>query len=42
MELINLLDRPGREYTPFPFWFLTDELTADERRRQLEDCPSGF
>ena len=37
MELINLLDRPGREYTPFPFWFLNDELTADELRRQLED-----
>ena len=37
MELINLLDRPGREYTPFPFWFLNDELTADELRRQLQD-----
>ena len=37
MELINLLDRPGREYTPFPFWFLNDELTAAELRRQLED-----
>ena len=36
MELINLLDRPGREYTPFPFWFLNDELTADELRRQLQ------
>ena len=37
MELVRLLDQPGREYTPFPFWFLNDTLTDAELCRQLED-----
>lgn len=28
---------PPREYTLVPFWFLNDELDADELRRQLDD-----
>ena len=37
MELLELLARPGREYTPFPFWFLNDALKEEELCRQLQD-----
>ena len=37
MELMQLLDQPGREYTPFPFWFLNDDLKDEEICRQLQD-----
>lgn len=37
MELLQLLDHPGREYTPFPFWFLNDKLEQAEICRQLQD-----
>ena len=40
MELLELLDRPGREYTPFPFWFLNDTLRREEICRQLQDFAS--
>ncbi len=42
MEFLQQLAEPGREYTPFPFWFLNGDLTAGELRRQLADlCAHG-
>ncbi len=35
--LLRLLDKPSREYTPIPFWFLNGDLTHREIRRQLLD-----
>ncbi|NIA15831.1 MAG: hypothetical protein GWP08_17345 [Nitrospiraceae bacterium] len=32
----RFLDAP-REYTPIPFWFLNDDLTEDELKRQIDD-----
>lgn len=37
MELLTLLSKPSREFTPIPFWFLNGNLTHDEIRRQLND-----
>ncbi len=37
MVLIDELKEPGAEFTPIPLWFLNDDLSADELRRQLED-----
>ena len=37
MELLELLNDPGREYSPIPFWFLNGELTHKEIRAQLAD-----
>ena len=37
MELLKRLERPEREYTPIPFWFLNGELRHGEIRRQLRD-----
>ncbi len=37
MELLKLLDRPGPEFTPIPFWFLNGDLRRGEIRRQLQD-----
>lgn len=37
MKLLELLDVPGREFTPIPFWFLNGDLTGAELRRQLAD-----
>ena len=42
MELLKQLDRPAKEFTPIPFWFLNDRLDAEEIRRQLRDfCGHG-
>ena len=42
MDFLQALDAPGREYTPFPFWFLNGDLTVRELRRQLADfCAHG-
>ena len=27
MELLTLLSKPSREFTPIPFWFLNGNLT---------------
>ena len=35
--LLRSLDRPSREFTPIPFWFLNGNLTHREIRRQLKD-----
>ena len=37
MELLTLLSKPSREFTPIPFWFLNGNLIHDEIRRQLND-----
>ena len=37
MELLTLLNDPGREYSPIPFWFLNGDLTHEEIRAQLTD-----
>lgn len=37
MELLALLNDPGREYSPIPFWFLNGNLTHGEIRAQLAD-----
>jgi len=37
MELLDLLNHPGREFTPIPFWFLNGDLTHEEIRRQLRE-----
>lgn len=37
MELLTLLSRPSREFTPIPFWFLNGNLSHAEIRRQLND-----
>ena len=37
MELLELLNDPGREYSPIPFWFLNGDLTRGEIRAQLKD-----
>ena len=42
LEFLNRLDRPSREYTPIPFWFLNGDLSHREIRRQLQDfCDHG-
>lgn len=42
MELIEMLNRPPREFTPIPFWFLNGDLRKEEIRRQLCDfCAHG-
>ncbi len=41
-DFLHFLDRPPREYTPIPFWFLNDDLDHAEIRRQLKDfCDHG-
>lgn len=41
-DFLRFLDRPPREYTPIPFWFLNDDLDHAEIRRQLRDfCDHG-
>jgi len=37
MELLTLLSKPSREFTPIPFWFLNGNLSHAEIRRQLND-----
>ena len=37
MERLSPLERPAREYSPLPFWFLNGDLTHKEIRRQLRD-----
>ena len=37
MELLTLLNDPGREYSPIPFWFLNGDLAHEEIRAQLTD-----
>ncbi len=37
MDIIKKLERPDREYTPMPFWFLNGDLTHKEIKRQLRD-----
>lgn len=42
MDLLQLLQDPGREFTPIPFWFLNGDLRVEELRRQLRDfCDHG-
>ena len=42
MSFLKMLDRPPREYTPVPFWFLNGDLSHEEIRRQLRDfCDHG-
>lgn len=36
-ELIEKIKNPPREYGPIPFWFLNDELSDDEIKKQLKD-----
>lgn len=41
-DFLRFLDRPPREYTPIPFWFLNDDLDHAEIRCQLRDfCDHG-
>lgn len=37
MELLELLHKPGKEYSPVPFWFLNGNLTHAQIRYQLMD-----
>ncbi len=37
MHFLKSLDRPPRDCTPIPFWFLNGDLTHREIRRQLQD-----
>lgn len=37
MDLIERLQKPDREFTPIPFWFLNGDLRDEEIRRQLAD-----
>ena len=36
-SFIQSLSQPSGEYTPIPFWFLNDDLSHEELRRQLRD-----
>ena len=38
--IIDGITNPDEEYTPIPFWFLNDELSEDEIKRQLENFKS--
>lgn len=37
MDLFEHFKNPPRKYSLVPFWFLNDDLDADELRRQLDD-----
>lgn len=37
MDLLQRLNHPDRAFTPFPFWFLNDDLKDQEICRQLQD-----
>ncbi len=39
-RLIEKLNKPDREFTPIPFWFLNDDFTDDEIIRQMKDFNS--
>ncbi len=40
MRFIEQLQKPDREFTPIPFWFLNGDLRDEEIRRQLSDFAS--
>jgi len=37
MAFFGLFKNPPREYTMIPFWFLNDDLTEEELKRQIDD-----
>ncbi len=37
MELFDTFVNPPREYTLIPFWFLNDDLSEEELKRQIDD-----
>lgn len=39
-KLLQELEEPPEEFTPFPFWFLNDDLETAELKRQLLDFKS--
>lgn len=40
MKFLEQLQKPDREFTPIPFWFLNGDLRDEEIRRQLSDFAS--